>query len=47
MKQDRFLIGILIGIAAVVILLALLWRLLRWFWRKVFPKKTPPVAPVG
>jgi hypothetical protein len=33
--------------AVIIVLLALLWRLLRWFWGKVFPKKTPPVAPAG
>jgi hypothetical protein len=27
-----------------ILLLALLWRVLRWFWRKVFPRKTPPPA---
>jgi hypothetical protein len=27
------------------VLMALLWRLLRWFWRKVFPKMTPPPTP--
>lgn len=27
--------------AVIIAVLALLWRLLRWFWRKVFPKKTP------
>ena len=35
--------------AILIVLLALLWRLLRWFWRKVFPKKTiaaPPAEPV-
>jgi hypothetical protein len=46
-----FLIWLIIFIlpvaAVIIVLLALLWRLLRWFWRKVFPKKTPPVAPVG
>ena len=26
----------------IILLLALLWRLFRWFWKKVFPKKTPP-----
>lgn len=30
--------------AVIIAMLALLWRLLRWFWRKVFPKKVP--APV-
>lgn len=43
-----WLVIFIIPVAAVIIvMLALLWRLLRWFWRKVFPKKTPPVAPVG
>ncbi len=30
--------------AVLIVLLALVWRLLRWFWRKVFPKKSPPEA---
>ena len=30
--------------AILIVLLALLWRLLRWFWRKVFPRKSPPPA---
>lgn len=30
--------------AIVIVLLALLWRLGRWFWKKVFPRKTPPPA---
>jgi len=35
----------IIPVAAVLILLlALLWRLLRWFWPKVFPRKTTPPA---
>ena len=42
----EFLIWLVIYIipvsAVLIILLALLWRLLRWFWKKVFPKKTPP-----
>lgn len=43
-----WLIIFIIPVAAVIIfLMALLWRLLRWFWRKVFPKKTPPVAPAA
>jgi hypothetical protein len=43
-----WLVIFVIPVAAVIIfLLALLWRLLRWFWRKVFPKKNPPVAPIG
>ncbi len=33
--------------AVIIVMLALLWRLLRWFWRKVFPKKTPPSAPAA
>jgi len=43
------LVILFIPVAAVIIgLLALLWRLLRWFWRKVFPRKSPatPAAPV-
>ena len=43
-----WLIIFIIPVAAVIIaLMALLWRLLRWFWRKVFPKKTPPPAPAA
>jgi hypothetical protein len=35
-----WLVILFIPVMAVIItLLALLWRLLRWFWRKVFPKK--------
>lgn len=30
--------------AVVIVLLALLWRLLRWFWVRVFPRKAP--API-
>lgn len=30
--------------AVIITMLALLWRLLRWFWRKVFPKKAPAPA---
>jgi hypothetical protein len=30
--------------AVLIILLALLWRLLRWFWPKLFPRKTPPAS---
>lgn len=41
-----FLIWLIIFVlpvmAVCIVLLALLWRLFRWFWRKVFPKKTPP-----
>lgn len=33
--------------AVIILMLALLWRLLRWFWRKVFPKKTPPATPTA
>jgi hypothetical protein len=44
----NFLIWLIIFIipvgAVIIALLALLWRLLRWFWRRVFPKKTPPPA---
>ena len=44
-----FLIWLVIYIlpvgAVLIVLLALLWRLLRWFWRKVFPRKTPAPAP--
>jgi tellurite resistance-related uncharacterized protein len=40
-----WLVIFIIPVAAVIIvMLALLWRLLRWFWRKVFPRKTPPPA---
>lgn len=46
----NFLIWLIIFIipvgAVIIFMLALLWRLLRWFWRKVFPKKTPAPAPV-
>jgi hypothetical protein len=43
-----WLVIFILPVAAVIItLMALLWRLLRWFWRKVFPKKTPPPAPVA
>lgn len=42
----NFLIWLVIFILpvalVVIVLLALLWRLLRWFWKKVFPRKTPP-----
>ncbi len=45
----NFLIWLIIFIipvgAVLIFMLALLWRLLRWFWRKVFPKKTPAPAP--
>lgn len=45
-----WLVIFFLPVAAVIIfLLAILWRLLRWFWRKVFPGKTPapgiPPAP--
>jgi hypothetical protein len=44
----EFLIWLIIYIipvgAVVITLLALLWRLLRWFWRKVFPRKITPVV---
>ena len=47
----NFLIWLIIFIipmaAVIIVLLALLWRLLRWFLRKVFPKKTPPPAPAA
>ncbi len=34
--------------AILIVLLALLWRLLRWFWRKVFPRKLAvPPAPAA
>jgi hypothetical protein len=40
-----WLVLFIIPVAAVIIiLLALLSRLLRWFWRKLFPRKTPPPA---
>ena len=43
-----FLIWLVIYIlpvgAVLIVLIALLWRLLRWFWRKVFPRKTSPPA---
>ncbi len=40
-----WLVILILPVSAVIIaMLALLWRLLRWFWRKVFPKKAP--APV-
>lgn len=32
--------------AVIIAVLALVWRLLRWFWRKVFPKKSPAPAVV-
>ena len=45
-KFIEFLIWLVIYIipvmAVIILLLALLWRLFRWFWKKVFPKKTPP-----
>ncbi len=42
-----WLIILIIPAGAVIIaLLALLWRLLRWFWRRVFPKKSQPPAVV-
>lgn len=42
-----WLIILIIPAGAVIIaLLALLWRLLRWFWRRVFPRKTPSSAVV-
>ena len=41
-----FLIWLVIYIlpvaAVIIVLMALLWRLLRWFWRKLFPPKAPP-----
>jgi hypothetical protein len=48
-----WLVIFILPVAAVLIVMfGLLWRLLRWFWRKIFPKKTPPpaappVQPVG
>lgn len=40
-----WLVILIIPAGAVIIgMLALLWRLLRWFWRKVFPKKNPAPA---
>jgi hypothetical protein len=40
-----WLLLFLLPVAVVIIaMLAVLWRLLRWFWRKVFPTKTPPPA---
>lgn len=40
-----WLVILIIPAGAVIIgMLALLWRLLRWFWRKVFPKKVLPPA---
>ena len=42
-----WLIILIIPAGTVIIaLLALLWRLLRWFWRRVFPRKSPPPAVV-
>jgi hypothetical protein len=44
----NFLIWLVIFVlpvgAILIALMAGLWRLLRWFWRKVFPRKTPPAA---
>ena len=46
-----FLIWLVIYIlpvgAILIVLLGLLWRLLRWFWRKVFPRKTPAPLPAA
>lgn len=46
----NFLIWLVIFIlpvaAVVILLLALLWRLLRWFWVRVFPRKQPAVEQV-
>ena len=43
-----FLIWLVIFIipvgAVLIVLIALLWRLVRWFWLKLFPRKTVPSA---
>ena len=40
-----WLVIFILPVAAIVLgLLALLWRLLRWFWAKVSPRKTPPAV---
>lgn len=40
-----WLVILIIPMSVILIaLLALVWRLLRWFWKKVFPRKTPPPA---
>jgi len=44
----EFLIWLIIFVipvgAVLITMMALLWRLLRWFWRKVFPRKTAPAV---